>query len=183
VSFPPKNLFHLFFGRAKLTRLFASNAFPSGNGWASNGMLRVVGALQNSDYKDQYSSEIRDLMSWSQEIVDSAWKQPMVRLYSRPFVNDSRRSRLAARNVEKWAALQLFERNELIPRKLGDRSTLFRDFPTLSTLFRLFQNDFAHCRRISVSNPRRFAPFVASRSAFSGRQSYGLFQSAQQRQK
>jgi hypothetical protein len=146
-------------------------------------MLRVVGALQNSDYKDQYSSEIRDLMSWTQEIVDSAWKQPMVRLYSRFFVDDSRRSQLAARNVEKWTALQLLERNELIPRMFRNCSTLFRNFPTLSALFRLFQNEFAHCRRISVSNPRRFAPLVASRSAFSGRQSYGLFQSAQQRQK
>lgn len=50
-----------------------------GNGWAANGMLRVVGALQNSDYKDQYSNQIRDLMGWTQEIVDAAWKQPMVR--------------------------------------------------------------------------------------------------------
>ncbi|GAA5948394.1 hypothetical protein JCM3765_001405 [Sporobolomyces pararoseus] len=51
--------------------------WSTGNGWAANGMLRVVGALQNSDYKDQYSSQIRDLMSWTQEIVDAAWKQPM----------------------------------------------------------------------------------------------------------
>ncbi|GAA5994052.1 hypothetical protein JCM5350_004660 [Sporobolomyces pararoseus] len=51
--------------------------WSTGNGWAANGMLRVVGALQNSDYKEQYSNQIRDLMGWTQEIVDAAWKQPM----------------------------------------------------------------------------------------------------------
>ncbi|GAA5912049.1 uncharacterized protein JCM6883_007091 [Sporobolomyces salmoneus] len=51
--------------------------WSTGNGWAANGMLRVVGALQNSDYEDQYSSEIQDLTEWTREIIDAAWKQPM----------------------------------------------------------------------------------------------------------
>ncbi|GAA5883138.1 hypothetical protein JCM16303_006109 [Sporobolomyces ruberrimus] len=51
--------------------------WSTGNGWAANGMLRVVGALKNSDYENQYESEIQDLMNWTREIVESAWQQPM----------------------------------------------------------------------------------------------------------
>ncbi|GAA6021176.1 hypothetical protein JCM11491_001596 [Sporobolomyces phaffii] len=51
--------------------------WSTGNGWAANGMLRVVGALRNSGYSDQYSSEVDDLLNWTREIVTATWRQPM----------------------------------------------------------------------------------------------------------
>lgn len=50
----------------------------TGNGWVANGILRVLSALENSDFEDQYKNEISDLTEWTREILISAWQQPMV---------------------------------------------------------------------------------------------------------
>ncbi|GAA6063060.1 hypothetical protein JCM10212_003005 [Sporobolomyces blumeae] len=50
--------------------------WSTGNGWAANGMLRTLSSLRESSYKDDYSDQTNDLVSWVGEIVTGAWAQP-----------------------------------------------------------------------------------------------------------
>lgn len=62
-----------------------ADCFPAraGNGWAAQGMLRVLASFANQDGDDlqnAFESQARDLGDWVKEIVERTWEMPKVRL-------------------------------------------------------------------------------------------------------
>ncbi|KAL5512387.1 hypothetical protein ACEPAG_3379 [Sanghuangporus baumii] len=47
--------------------------WSTGNGWAAAGMLRVLGTIQNSQYRNAMKGEVRDLRNWVNEIHDGMY--------------------------------------------------------------------------------------------------------------
>ncbi|EJD00570.1 uncharacterized protein FOMMEDRAFT_112116 [Fomitiporia mediterranea MF3/22] len=47
--------------------------WSTGNGWAAAGMLRVLGTIQNSQYRNALKSETKDLRNWVNEIHDGMY--------------------------------------------------------------------------------------------------------------
>lgn len=47
--------------------------WSTGNGWAAAGMLRVLGTIQNSQYKTQMAGLLLDLKLWVEEIHDAMY--------------------------------------------------------------------------------------------------------------
>ena len=45
--------------------------WSTGNGWAAGGLLRVIGTIQNSQYKDQFASQVSEMKGWVDEIHDA----------------------------------------------------------------------------------------------------------------
>ncbi|GAA6064633.1 hypothetical protein JCM10212_000602 [Sporobolomyces blumeae] len=47
--------------------------WSTGNGWAAAGFTRVLATMQNSQYADQFASEISDLKKWTKQLLTAAF--------------------------------------------------------------------------------------------------------------
>ncbi|KAK4700758.1 hypothetical protein P7C70_g5487, partial [Phenoliferia sp. Uapishka_3] len=47
--------------------------WATGNGWAAAGMMRVYATILRSSYASEFDSQLKDLLSWSTEIVNGAF--------------------------------------------------------------------------------------------------------------
>lgn len=50
-----------------------TGAWSTGNGWAAMGMLRVALTIERTKYAANMSSQVADLFSWTNQIVNAAW--------------------------------------------------------------------------------------------------------------
>ena len=49
------------------------NLWATGNGWAAAGMLRVFRTISDSDVRESLLDQQRDLLNWTEEIVNASW--------------------------------------------------------------------------------------------------------------
>lgn len=62
-------------------------AWLTGNGWAAAGMVKVIATIAQSEFASDMQSQIDDLVSWTQAILDGCYRyaDPLIPNY----VNDT----------------------------------------------------------------------------------------------